>query len=95
MQANGLGSLCDAALGSQTHTLLLPFSKDPVKNMVQERQDKAGVAGMGKGPFSLRIHRKWLLCGFFLSPARRVAESNSTRKLIRPSSQTSGRHGNF
>lgn len=77
-----------------THTLL-PFSKDSLENMVQERQDQARAAGMGNGPPFLRIHRKWLLCGLFLSPARRVAESNYTRKLIRPSGQTSGGHGNL
>lgn len=53
---------------------------------MQESRGRAGEAAIGKGQLFLRIHQKWGTWGPFLLPARRVAESNYMRKLIRPSS---------
>lgn len=50
-------SLLQAACYPNTHTLL-PFSfvcifaKESLENMMQDRQDQAGVAGIGNGTFS-------------------------------------------
>lgn len=88
MHANWLGHLYSTLPADpQTHTLL-PFSlgwvfaKDSLENMTQERQDQAGVAGTGNGHLFLRLTVSGWLVAF---PARRVAESNYMRKLIRPS----------
>lgn len=62
---------------------------------MQERQDQAGMAGIGNGHLFLKSHHKWVPCGIFPLPAKRVAESNYMRKLIRPLSRTGGVCGHF